>query len=776
MKSRFTTGLGRGCARFVVKRPDVAAILALVVLAVLAGGIGRLEINTGYRGLFHADDPLLRDIEVMNHRHGSGDELIVMLRAADGDILDRAGLTAIIATTRAFEALPETQRVASLTTQRRVTRTAIGAMRVNLVPVTPPRSQAGLDQVRRNVLTTPGAVGTLVTEAGDAVLIRVEIKSTDTGRATLARFMRRVTKLKHDIVSADPDLSVALGGLVALNHAFVEATEHDARRLFPAMAILLCVGLFLFTRSARGVVGPLIVVIAAVLAALGAAGWLRLPVTPILSIAPTIILGIGIADSLHVLVGADRARRGGHATGSASHLALYRALRRNLSPMSLTTVTTGVGFLSLMFSDSPPFRDLGLVIAIGVFAALFFTVTLLPAISLIAPGRARARHDRLGAWIGDIIDLAWRRRGGAALMLGILIAVAGIGLTQMQSDDRLSEWFGESLDFRRDADAITAAFGATERTSWSIPLPSGAKELDTSLLDQLDRFSTWLNEQPEVRGVHTLSSALTNLTGSPKQTVKILGLNRLLRSESGHARLLGLLSRNLDETRIIVTLASGSTRAHRRLVERAGEWARGQAGPINQARPSGPAWSLATLVDTSARTMLFGTLVAFLSIAICLGLLLRSWRLGLVGLTAMVVPPALVYGVWSWIGRPIGLAESVVAATSLGLLVDFSIHILTRYDARAFDGLEPRLRVRRAFEAAGPALLVGFLILIAGFAVLTLSPFRGNMHFGLLTAATLAVGLPVAVLTLPFGLGHTLKKDAPPPTQSTTMTSGSPSS
>jgi len=96
----------------------------------------------------------------------------------------------------------------------------------------------------------------------------------------------------------------------------------------------------------------------------------------------------------------------------------------------------------------------------------------------------------------------------------------------------------------------------------------------------------------------------------------------------------------------------------------------------------------------------------------------------------------------------------VVAATSLGLLVDTSIHIFTRFQARSLQGLDPRARIRRAFETAGPALLTGYLILIAGFAVLSLSPFRGNMHFGLLTAATLAVGLPVAVLTLPLGLAR----------------------
>jgi predicted RND superfamily exporter protein len=567
----------------------------------------------------------------------------------------------------------------------------------------------GLARVRANILAASGIAETLVTRAGDAALIRADVQLRDDNHAALDRFLRTTRALVDASTSGDPNLSVSLVGLVPLNDAFIQATRSDMRVLFPAMGVLFLAGLFVFTKSPRGVAGPLIIVVAAVTAAIGAAGWLRIPVTPILSIAPTIILGIGIADSLHILVGVDRAR----LAGAAPRPALYKTMRRNLGPIGLTTLTTGVGFLCLMFSESPPFRDLGLVTAIGVFAALFFTLTLLPVISLVAPGKIRSRYDQMGRWIGGVADHAACRRPAALMVIGALVAIAGSGLSQLRGDDRLSEWFDNSLAFKRDVDAVRDRFRPTEQVSWVIPLPGGSNDIDAAFLENLDRFSSWLRDQPEVAGAVSLSSMLDVLSRDGTPANKIAILDGLRRFKDGRDRLSPLWSTHMDETRVIVTPRNESTQGLRALAVRAKSWTSQRSGPIGGARPSGPTWSL-----------------------------------------AMLVPPAMIYGVWSWTGRPIGLAESVVAATSLGLLVDTSIHIFTRFQARSLQGLDPRARIRRAFETAGPALLTGYLILIAGFAVLSLSPFRGNMHFGLLTAATLAVGLPVAVLTLPLGLAR----------------------
>lgn len=749
MKSRTLVRLG---TRLVVARPVPTALVALIVLAVLGAGMTRLEVRTGYRGMFHADDPLLTDLEAMNRRYAAGDGLLFVIHSNGGSVLDTDGLIAIRALTDGLRRIPSVRSVTSLATARRVTRTAFGMLAVDVIPKRPPPSVAALNRLRQTVMDMPSLVGTLISGDGNAALVRAEVDLARGDSASLTKIMARADALKQSIETAAPGLDVAIGGLVALNRAFVEAAVRDARVLFPVMGGLLCFGLWLFTRSLRGVIGPMLVVGAAVAAAMGAAGWLNVPVTPILSIAPTIILGIGIADSLHILVGADRAR----GRGVAPSPALYRALRRNLTPVFLTTVTTAIGFLSLLFGKSPPFRDLGLVTAMGVGAALFFTVTLLPLINTIAPGRIRGRFRRIARVIGRIAVWSNARRGLAVSLIVIMVLVAAAGFERAHTDDRFAEWFDQSTMFRQDQDRIRQSFGPTERVSWIVPLPRGLADINADLLRELDGFSTWLSAQPEASHVISLSSLLSGLTGSKPDDVTrksdLAVLRRLTRPGADRDAISRLLSVDGDETRLLVTLTDGSTRALHGLAGRARIWLAARPGPLDQARAAGPAWSLGQLVRSSAEAMLTGTAIAFILIALCLGIFLRSVRLGLAGLVAMIVPPGLVYGIWSLSGRAIGLSESVVAATSLGLLVDASIHLLVRCRDAGLRGKQPTDIVRRAFEAAGPALAGGFLILIAGFTVLVLSPFQGNQHFGLLTASTLAVGMLVAVLVLPSGM------------------------
>ena len=738
--------------RLVVARPALAALTALLVLAVLGAGITRLEVRTGYRGMFRAEDPLLTDIEALNQRYAAGDGLLFVVHARDGSILSESGLAAIRALTEGLRRIPSARAAMSLSTARRAVRTAFGMIPIDVLPKRPPSSAAALAKLRRTVMAQPSITGSLISADGAAALVRAEFDLARGDSAQLTEIMDRARLLKQQVETAAPGLRVALGGLVALNSAFVEAAARDARLLFPVMAGLLCFGLWLFTRSWRGVAGPLVVVIAAVTVAMGAAGWLEVPITPVLSIAPTIILGIGIADSLHILVGADRAR----ASGLGSSAALYRALRRNVTPVFLTTLTTAIGFLSLLFSKSPPFRDLGLVTAIGVVAALFFTMTLLPLIGQIAPGRIRSRFHRIERLIGRVAAWSDARRGLALGLTLIMVVVAVAGFRQARIDDRFSQWFDRSTVFRQDLDRIRQSFGPTERTSWVVPLRGGLDSVDAGLLRQLDAFSGWLSAQPEVSHVVSLSSVLSGLTGSlPDDRARkgdLAVLRRLTRPGGKREAISSLLAIGGEETRLLVTLSDGSTRALHALAGRARQWLAARAGPLDQARIAGPAWSLAALVRSSTEAMLTGTAIAFVLITLCLGLFLRSPRLGLAGLVAMTVPPALVYGLWSLSGRVIGLSESVVGATSLGLLVDASIHLLVRCRDARLRGKVPSDLVRRAFEAAGPALLGGFLILIAGFAVLILSPFQGNQHFGLLTASTLAVGILVALLVLPSGV------------------------
>ncbi len=150
------------------------------------------------------------------------------------------------------------------------------------------------------------------------------------------------------------------------------------------------------------------------------------------------------------------------------------------------------------------------------------------------------------------------------------------------------------------------------------------------------------------------------------------------------------------------------------------------------------------------KSMLRGTSFALVLISLVLIVALRSLKIGLVSLIPNLAPAAMGFGLWGLVSGQVGLGLSVVAGMTLGIVVDDTVHFLSKYlRARRERGLDAQDAVRYAFHTVGTALLVTTLVLIAGFLVLTQSGFKINSDMGLLTAVTIALALVTDFLLLP---------------------------
>ena len=150
------------------------------------------------------------------------------------------------------------------------------------------------------------------------------------------------------------------------------------------------------------------------------------------------------------------------------------------------------------------------------------------------------------------------------------------------------------------------------------------------------------------------------------------------------------------------------------------------------------------------KSMLTGTVVALIVISMILIFALRSFKLGMLSLIPNLAPAGMAFGVWALLVGEVGLSISVVAAMTLGIVVDDTVHFLSKYlRARREQGLNAEDAVRYAFSSVGIALWVTTLVLVAGFMVLAQSHFRLNSGMGLLTAVTISIALFIDFLFLP---------------------------
>ena len=154
--------------------------------------------------------------------------------------------------------------------------------------------------------------------------------------------------------------------------------------------------------------------------------------------------------------------------------------------------------------------------------------------------------------------------------------------------------------------------------------------------------------------------------------------------------------------------------------------------------------------ERNIRAMLLGTVIAFLCVAVLLVAAFRSLRIGLISLVPNFVPGLLAFGIWGLFVAEIGLTLSVVMAMTIGIVVDDTVHFLSKYlSARRKLGHAPEDAVRYAFRSVGGALIMTTVVLVAGFSVLGLSDFFPTAQMGQLTAIVIALALVCDFLFLP---------------------------
>ncbi len=526
----------------------------------------------------------------------------------------------------------------------------------------------------------------------------------------------------------------------------------------PIMFGIIVVAPIGFLHSFWGTAATLMVIILSVIAAMGTAGFMGVKLTPPAAIAPIIILTIAIADCVHILITMLHQMR----QGLSRRDAVLESLRINIQPVFLTSLTTAIGFLSLKFSDSPPFHDLGNIAAIGVAAAWVLSMTFLPALIALVPLRVKTVDNGGSTIMARLGDFVIARRSPLLALMGVIVVVFIAQIPRIELDDRFVEYFDHTIPFRVDSDFARENLTGIYDVEFSIAAGESGGISNPQYLADLEKFAVWLRTQPGVVHVNVITDVMKRLSksmhGDDESWYRLpdernLAAQYLLLYEISLPFGLDLNSQiNVDKSasRVSVTLDNVSSEDIRMTAARGENWLKENVPPAMQTEGSGAAVMFAHVADSNIKSMLVGTALAFVLISLSMVIALRSLRIGLISLVPNIVLAAMAFGLWGMLVGQVGLAASVIAATSLGLIVDASVHFLSKYmRGRRELGASPEDAVRYSFQTVGMALWVTTAVLIMGFAVLSLSSFSLNADMGLLTAITIAIALVIDFLLLP---------------------------
>jgi uncharacterized protein len=734
-------------------------VLATILIVLVAASGGRfLGFSTDYRVFFSKDNPQLLAFETLQNTYTKNDNVMFAVEPKDGKVFTRETLAIVEEITRESWQIPYSIRVDSVTNFQYTWSEEDDLVVQDLAENALNFTDAQLKKVQAVALAEPLLLNRLITHKSDITGINVTInrpQKTITETPEVVTFAR---EMKDKFQEKYPNVNIYMTGVVFMDNAFNEAGEGDMKSLVPFMYGIVLIIMALSLRTFWGTLTTILIMAFSILTGMGIAGWSGVLLTPISANAPTIILTLAVADSIHILVTLFYEMR----HGKSKYDAIQETLRVNHQPVFITSLTTAIGFLSLNFSDSPPFRDLGNIVAVGVMAAYIYSVFFLPAMMAILPLRVKAVSSSHNGFIDTLGDWVIRNKNLFFWGMIIIITFLSIQIPRNIIDEKFNEYFDTRYQFRIDNDYVEEHLTGFESIEYSLGAGESGGISNPEYLKKLEAFADWYRQQPGVMYVSTLTDTMKrlnkNMHGDDESYYRLpeqrdLSAQYLLLYELSLPFGLDLNNQiNIDKssTRFTAILESVSTQHALDLENSAQEWLKKNAPPEMASHGASPLIMFSHIAMRNIDSMMIGTLAALLLISAILVVVLRSFKLGLISTVPNLVPMIMTFGIWGLFVGEIGLAVSVVAPVALGIIVDDTVHFLSKFRrARMELGKTTEEAVLYSFHTVGTALFLTSVILVCGFLVLTFSGFRMNVQLGFMTTISIICALLADFLFLP---------------------------
>ncbi len=750
----------------VTAHPWAVAIITVALLIPALYGCSKLQFTPDFFIYFSDDNPQLAALRTLENEFDKQENLIFIVESSHsgGLIYQRDIIRFIAELTEAAALIPHVRRVESLTNFQKLWVDGDNIHTHDLVP-----SDADLlDQVFLHELQTyaenqPRLLNNLVNKDGELALVVAQLSLPDEKLWASQHVVMAARKLLEQ--QQTDAVRVQLFGTTIVNQALEEAFNQDLSALIPASGLMVLLVVVCLTWSLAGAILSLAMGLLTIGVVFGVFGWQQGILTPIAGIIPPVLITIMVADCMHLLVSYHYYLR----QNINQKNALASALKVNIKPIvvtSVTSVTTAIGMLCLNLSDSPPYRDLGNLVAMGALIACFLSLTWFPAILYLLPEprqRLKKPH-RIVRCLRTLVNGLQSRQRFWWIFYVILFLLALGGLLRLEFNEQWYSHYDDSFPIYHAINTLDDKFYGIDYIQYS--LESGSLEgiYQVAYQQQVDQLMTWIEQQPRVGYVVGLSPIIKELNQRLNQDqgefyripdTRTMIAQTLLLYEMSLPYGQGmddLINIDRSASKLSVHLHRSNSRQLIEFDQQLRDWAKVNTPAITMKEGTGLDIIFAHIAERNGISLIISTGLAMFLIAILLFIISGSWKLGLISLLPNILPLAISYGIWGLYDGRIDLALSVAACMGLGLIVDDSVHFLLKYRHARSLHQSPSQAIVQVMETVGVAMVVTSLALAAGFALLILSPFTPNAVIGTLLSLIIMVALVADFTLLPLFL------------------------
>jgi predicted RND superfamily exporter protein len=744
---------------FSVNRPKTVLIIGFLLIIATAFGAKNLYFRGDYKVFFEDTNPQRMAFEQMQKTFSKNDGASIIVAPKSGNVFTLQTLTLIHEMTKEAEQTPLSIRIDSLTNFQHTWSEDDDMIVEDLVYDLANLDEKRFSYIRAVALNEPNLLNRIISPNGDVTVINVSVNLPDGDQtAEVERVTESVKSLTEKYKLKYPEHDFYHTGVVLMNYSFASFAKKDFSTIVPLMFLTVIVIMWLLLKTAVGTFSTVVVIASSIAATMGVAGWFGMFMSTATVNVPTMVMTLAVADCIHVISTMLYEMR----QGKNKKEALIFSLSLNKAPIFITSATTGIGFLTLNFAAVPILADLGNLTAIGVILACVFSLTILPAMIMVLPIKQLPKQivsdklgytERFGEWV-----ITHHKR---ILPFTLIVTITAIGFSfNNHLNDVPTAYFDKSTEFRQSTDFQQQHLSGMTNLDFTIFTNEDSGINKPQTLQQVEAFSQWLRGQPEIDHVSTITDTFKrlnkNMHGDDPSYYQIpddreLAAQYLLLYEMSLPYGLDLtnqLDMNKSATRVMTMVKNVGSKELTALESKAQQWFAANA-PNLKLTAASPGLMFAHIGEANMASMLEGTLVALILISGLLVFALKSFKMGVISLLPNLLPAGIGFGIWGIYSGEVNLGLSIVLSMTLGIIVDDTVHFLSKYRHARVNGKDAEQSVRYAFASVGRALWITTLVLATGFSILMLSPFALNSEMGMLTSIIIVVALAVDFLFLP---------------------------
>lgn len=749
--------------RFSVYHPRLLLVLVALLTITASLFIPRVRLNLDARSLVPANDPALSASDAATSLFGLRDVVVVGVSDAQSGIYTPATLMQVRRLSNEMSAV-DGIIPSSVTSIATVPSLTIKDNQIDMRPLLSGGSNepGWPERIRQEVEGLGLNNGILVSSEGKAAAIFSELR-TDANREVVLQQVRALTTRDRETQT-----SIFLSGTGLAQAVLGQASAADLIRLVPMVIIVLGVALAIAFKHPLPAMVSLLEIGISIVVTMGLLGLSGQPVFVTTLVLPVILVSVGVSDDVYALRHYMFELK--TASGEQTEEYVIRVFGSLIQSISLTTISTAVGLLSLAVTGLEPLKVFGVFGTLAIAFSTLLTFSLVPALLvLVGPrafssGRASSHQtSRLASCFGwlTLVRSRW-----TLVIAVVLTAVAGLLTTRLRIDDSWIKNLPTNSDVRLGDQALNRMLAGT--TTVDLMIDSGEQNgfLRPQLFLYMESIEQTFLSLPDVGATQSIYNDVmrvnASLRGMSYQAYRTALRNHELELRSGEIEqalhLLAVTRRtSLDESidrdyqriRMTVFIREADYKRIEQVLQVAFAAGRNVFKSDGRITPFGDGWISYTTVRVLVEGQTRSVGLALMTDLLLLTLLWRSIKAALIAIIPVAFSVLIVFASLALSGIPLGIANSMFTGITIGIGLDFAIHLTAVYQRSRRSGVTAEAAMSGALSRVGPAVVTSAAAITSGFAVLIFSRITPNAQLGLMICLSLTVCAVASLCLIP---------------------------